>query len=656
MNSASKGRAHNGKATARQGDGETDGQANVVRVGMDNFDYAVAFADKEMDGKARERVLENVKSIMQDKGLERELVVAKDDISLPSPFHNAEETTATTGLKRVIIDAEAVVKLGRQSLLVVDGTIENPWSYQVKSNLMLYKPTIDRGIDAVGAVIIREYGNAPLGTAWLIGDRTILTNRHVATECARHNKVTNKYMMTKTVLVNFTGEYKNEHDMTLVFKVDRPLFIADPDDEDYAVFALEESGNRLPTPIPLRTRAPAVGEEVLAIGFPGKPFPGSPGNATAAEQAENDKIFRGIYDVKRVSPGLVTKVEGMGKFCHDCSTLPGSSGSLLLDPVSGAAIGLHYAGSSFDTAVPANYAVSSAYLFEKLNALVALPHAQEPSPLAEEVSIRTISARDGYDIHFLGESLTVDFPAAKPDLQGEIAEPGILHYTNFSILMHQSRRLAIFTAVNIDGENSMSLKRSRDVWSFDSRLDQDLQVGNEFYSRSGFDRGHLVRRLDPVWGSKSNEAEKDTFVFTNCTPQWPKFNQQMWLGLEDYLLESARTHGFKISVFTGPIFGDDDPEYREVRIPRAYWKVAVMISESSGNPVAAGYVISQSELLPPYVEFAIGQFKTYQVKISFIESKTNLDFGDLKDFDPLNAAESHGTALRELESPEDMVL
>jgi endonuclease G, mitochondrial len=39
------------------------------------------------------------------------------------------------------------------------------------------------------------------------------------------------------------------------------------------------------------------------------------------------------------------------------------------------------------------------------------------------------------------------------------------------------------------------------------------------------------------------------------------------------------------------------------------------------------------------LEFVYGQFKTYQVPIAQIEKKSGLNFGKLKDFDPLSEIE-----------------
>ena len=45
--------------------------------------------------------------------------------------------------------------------------------------------------------------------------------------------------------------------------------------------------------------------------------------------------------------------------------------------------------------------------------------------------------------------------------------------------------------------------------------------GPEFYVPTVFDRGHMVRRLDPVWGTEgpARLANADTHHYTNSCPQ-----------------------------------------------------------------------------------------------------------------------------------------
>lgn len=260
---------------------------------------------------------------------------------------------------------------------------------------------------------------------------------------------------------------------------------------------------------------------------------------------------------------------------------------------------------------------------------------REPAPTMRAVIDYT--DRMGYSTTFL-DAFEVPHPMltcarhddAAPLLDGSEKE---LKYQHFSIVMSKSRRLALYVACNINGKRSQRIRRGKDRWSLDPRMDRQFQVGEELYADNELDRGHLVRREDPVWGGRQEAAiaNRDTFHFTNCSPQHAQFNQRTWLGLEDYILQNSRAHQLRVTVFTGPVFRDDDPEYRGVQLPREYWKVIAVVTE--GRNSATAYMISQSDLLETLRAFGFGRYKTYQVSIEQIEQLTNLDFGELRQFD-----------------------
>ena len=53
-----------------------------------------------------------------------------------------------------------------------------------------------------------------------------------------------------------------------------------------------------------------------------------------------EKLYRGEYDVKRFAPGFVTEPRS-GRTTHDCTTLGGNSGSVVVDMENGKVVGLH---------------------------------------------------------------------------------------------------------------------------------------------------------------------------------------------------------------------------------------------------------------------------------------------------------------------------
>lgn len=277
--------------------------------------------------------------------------------------------------------------------------------------------------------------------------------------------------------------------------------------------------------------------------------------------------------------------------------------------------------------------------------------------------------RTGFDESFIGADVPLPELAAVPrrlDPGGAGGEgDSILRYEHFSIAMSPTRKLAYFVAVNIDGARTVDIgPRGDDKWIFDTRIPEEQQMGDWLYDDNDFDRGHLVRRLDPVWGESHEEAlraEADTFHFTNCAPQHWRFNRrrEFWQGIETYILDNTEVHDLRISLFTGPVLADDDPAMEGTLVPRDYWKVVAM-RKRNGTLATAAYVLSQSELLKVRAEeFVFGEYKAFQVRVSEVEERTGLGFGDLREHDTfarLRAAEVGVPARLELEQHEQMVL
>jgi endonuclease G len=269
--------------------------------------------------------------------------------------------------------------------------------------------------------------------------------------------------------------------------------------------------------------------------------------------------------------------------------------------------------------------------------------------------------RRGFDVSFLGVSVPLPTMARRLDQGGAGGAERALAYEHFSVVMNPERKLARFVAVNIDGARTVDVgPREEDKWIFDSRIPQDEQMGDWLYDHNDFDRGHLVRRLDPVWGDTPEEAERaeaDTYHFTNCSPQHWRFNRrrEFWQGIETYILDNVDLHDLKVSLFTGPVLASNDPPLQGTRVPRDYWKVVAM-RKRDGALAAAAYVLSQAELLKAAPEeFVFGEYKTFQVRVSALEERTGLRFGELAEHDPLAKLRAEEAEV-ELERHDQMIV
>ena len=265
----------------------------------------------------------------------------------------------------------------------------------------------------------------------------------------------------------------------------------------------------------------------------------------------------------------------------------------------------------------------------------------------------------GYDADFL--TLPVGMP--QPTGERELRE---LPYPHFSVTLDARRRLAAVTAVNIDGATLRDVSRSGD-WELDPRTAVSEQAGPALYADNDLDRGHLVRRRDPGWGAaaEARAATEATFVYTNAAPQAADFNQskELWLGLEDHVLEFAETTDQRVSVFTAPVLDAQDPLYRGVQIPRRFWKVAAWVEATAEDEevlAATGFVLDQSDLLElgdaTLAVTRLGSFRTFQVPIADISGLADIEFGPLIAADMMPAAAARPGRWNELSQASDIRL
>ncbi|MGW7578778.1 DNA/RNA non-specific endonuclease [Streptomyces sp. NPDC054765] len=273
------------------------------------------------------------------------------------------------------------------------------------------------------------------------------------------------------------------------------------------------------------------------------------------------------------------------------------------------------------------------------------------------------AGRTGYDEHFLGVPVPLPMPSSPA------VETVVLPYTHFTVVLRPDRRMAAAAAVCIDGARLPAEVPRERSWQFDPRLARDRQTGDAVYRDNSLDKGHLVRRLDPVWGeaAEADQAHTDTFHYTNAAPQADVFNQgkQLWLELENHLLDHAARSGHRLTVLTGPVLHDSDPPYRGVQVPMRFWKVAVFLRD--GALAATAYVLDQSPDLAREADRALagatpgappplGAFRTFQVPVKDVVELTSLNLGPLPAADLMPVVRAPGERWKRLESLDDIVL
>jgi len=271
------------------------------------------------------------------------------------------------------------------------------------------------------------------------------------------------------------------------------------------------------------------------------------------------------------------------------------------------------------------------------------------------------SGRTGYDSAFIGIEVPLPTtPKAKQKLLVPFGDGFAIPYEHFSLVLHSQRRLALYTATNVDfapirrrpepdldyTRDGLSGLRDGDVerWFLDERVPAKFQVPDEFYTKDGgaFDKGHLTRRDDVCWGANYQEVRRangDTYHLTNCSPQrGTSFNRSpgLWGALETLIARQAKSE--RLCVFAGPVLDPRDQTFEgrgvsgsklTLQIPERYWKVVIALGE--GGLAVFPFVLAQVlSDLPPGVEFVVpGSWRAHLVGLKSLEEEIGglLKFG-----------------------------
>ena len=289
----------------------------------------------------------------------------------------------------------------------------------------------------------------------------------------------------------------------------------------------------------------------------------------------------------------------------------------------------------------------------------------------DEISLESsedFDDRDGYQVDFLGDGeLRVPLPRLNEIQARDVVESAdgekLLNYRHFSVLLSKRRKLAYYSAANLDGSD---MRRPPRVSQFklDPRLDEEQQAGEELYARNDLDRGHLIRRLDPCWGSidEAKQANRDSNFFPNIGPQHKDLNRKVWLDLEDHVLSNTDDENAKISVFVGCVFDEDDPPHRDtgIKVPMGFWKVVASTTQTRRGRhtvpelQAQAFIFFQDHLVEDSdLELIFGGVEgVQQITLVELERITGLDFGVLRDADTFGMEPDFDEGL-DFESPID---
>ncbi len=134
------------------------------------------------------------------------------------------------------------------------------------------------------------------------------------------------------------------------------------------------------------------------------------------------------------------------------------------------------------------------------------------------------------------------------------------------------------------------------------------------YNNSGYDRGHLAAAEDMSWSALSM---KESFYYSNASPQAPAFNRGVWKRLEELVRYWAEAYD-SVYVVTGPVLqnGLRTIGHDNVSVPQTFYKAVLVYNAKAVQGI--GFVLRN--------EASAATLKSFAVSIDNVERLTGLDF------------------------------
>jgi len=231
----------------------------------------------------------------------------------------------------------AILLYGRPALLVSQGHLASPTPFwNVLEDQREDIELAQRGIGRIEMFGHPEYDWA--GTGFLVNETTLLTTRSTVGIFAETNSEGQwQFRPGITGWMNYQEDYQRSP--SAAYRIQAILGVHDK--YDLALLQVEPPQQTVGSPIPLALAAeppPRLeGRQVYLVGYPVR-------DSRRNEPEAIVRIFRDVYNVKRVQPGIL---HGMLQFRdvqllkHDCAMLGHSAGSCLIDLESHQVLGLH---------------------------------------------------------------------------------------------------------------------------------------------------------------------------------------------------------------------------------------------------------------------------------------------------------------------------
>ncbi|GFH84938.1 DNA/RNA non-specific endonuclease [Bacteroides acidifaciens] len=197
--------------------------------------------------------------------------------------------------------------------------------------------------------------------------------------------------------------------------------------------------------------------------------------------------------------------------------------------------------------------------------------------------------------------------------------------TTFSMEYDKSKKHSRWIAFRFDNQTRLQGATRGNEFVSDPSLEQEYQRVQADFGRRGYDRGHLCASADRLY---LQEANDQTFYYTNMSPQRNNFNTGVWLALEGQVQSWGRscTASDTLYVVKGGTIDKEEhiKEYiggdRSKPVPKYYYMA--LLFKKGGSFKAIAFWMEHTDSKPSKTI----KLADYVLSIDELEEKTGIDF------------------------------
>jgi endonuclease G, mitochondrial len=189
----------------------------------------------------------------------------------------------------------------------------------------------------------------------------------------------------------------------------------------------------------------------------------------------------------------------------------------------------------------------------------------------------------------------------------------VIAHTGYTLAYSEPHEQALWVAYTLSTEKLVAVAKRTNRFLIDPKVREGSATDAD-YKNSGYDRGHLAPAADMAW---SDATMRESFYFSNMSPQVPAFNRGVWKRLEEQVRVWARENEH-LYIVTGPVLHESlraiGPNH--VAVPEIYYKVLLDLTEPEWKGI--GFLVQNEASTAP-----LGQFS---VTIDSVQRLTGIDF------------------------------